>query len=297
MTSNLITPKNTTDDAYIISFAQGSSGRFVKFLLYNLLTDSSVELNVHPITNSTHWGNRRYTGYTHDRVIHEDGGAKDWSDGRHDVWHTFEFDNPLQESNAPKIFHTHRFPDFKLIHNRLGPNVKFIIITVDPFDLIEVVINNKLKNYYDVITGVSTDTAGHPAIMRTLIKHYQKFLGKHYPLQFVKEDIVQIAKGIAMENLAYFLSKATTTGNFRDRDLENRVGTYMSYMNNSPSIEYPEDHILFLPYHELHAYKNDAYVWLKKLEDFTGKTANSATKASYQKYIDGRNKLLKEYRI
>ena len=296
MTSNLITPKNTTDDSYIISFTQGSSGRFVKYLLYNLLTDASDELHVHPITNSTHKADRRYTGYTHNKDI-QDGGAKDWSDSRHDIWHMFKFDNPPQEPNTPKIFHTHRFPDFKLIRSRLGPNVKIIIITIDPFDLVEVVINNKLKNYYDVITGVSPDTAGHPAIMRDLIKCYLKFLGKHYPLQFVKEDIIQIAKGTAMENLAYFLSKETTTGNFLDRDVENRIGTYMSYMNISPTIEFPEDQVLFLPYYELYAYKNDAYVWLKKLEDFTGKTANSATKASYQKYIDGRNKLLKEYRV
>ena len=295
--SNLIVPKNITDDAYIISFPQGSSGRFVKFLLYNLLTDSSVEINVHPITNSTHWGNQRYTGYTHDQDIHEDGAAKDWSNSRHDVWHTFEFDNPPHEPNAPKIFHTHRFPDFKLIHDRFPSNVKFIIITVDPFDLTEVVINDKLKNYYDVITGLSTDTAGYTVAMRTLTKHYQKFLGKRYPLRFVREDIIQIAKGIAAEHLAYFLSKVTTTGNFLDRDVENRIGKYMSYMNISLVTDYPMDQVLFLPYNDLHAYKNDAYVWLKKLEDFTGKTANGVTKGSYQKYVDGRNQLLKEYRI
>ena len=295
MTLNLINTKDTNDDVYIISFAQGSSGRFVKFLLYNLLTDSSDELDVHPITNSTHQADR-YTGYTYNED-NQDGGAKDWSDSRHDIWHMLEFDNPPREPGIPKIFHTHRFPDFNVIRSRLGPNVKFIIITIDPFDLIEVVINNKLKNYYDVITGVSPDTKGHPAIMRTLVKHYLKFLGKRYPLQFVKEDIIQIAKGIAMEHLAYFLSKATTTGNFQDRDVENRIGPYMSYMNVSPVIEYPMDRVLFLPYHALYAYQNDSYVWLKKLEDFTGKTANAVTKESYQTYIDGRNKLVKEYRI
>ena len=36
---------------------------------------------------------------------------------------------------------------------------------------------------------------------------------------------------------------------------------------------------------------------MNKLEKFTGKTANAVTKASYQKYVDGRNKLLKEYRL
>jgi hypothetical protein len=294
--SNLIVPKNTTDDAYIISFTQGSSGRFAKYLLYNLLTDSSVELDVHPITNSSH-RTERYTGYTYNKDIHEDGGAKDWSDSRHDIWHMLEFDNPPREPGIPKIFHTHRFPDFNLIRSRLGPNVKFIIITIDPFDLAEVVINDKLKNYYDVITGVSPDTAGHPAIMRGLTKRYLKFLGKHYPLQFVKEDIIQIAKGIAAEHLAYFLSKETTTGNFLDRDVENRIGPYMSYMNISPITAYPMNQALFLPYNELHAYKNDAYVWLNKLEKFTGKTANAITKASYQKYVDGRAKLLNEYRL
>lgn len=284
----------TNNNPYIISFTQGSSGRFAKYLVHNLLTNSLLGLDVHPITNSTHHADRRYCGYVYNRDTHEDGGAKDWGNSQHDVWNTIKFDDPLREPGAPKIFSTHRFPDFKLIKERLGPDVKFIIITIDPNDLVEVVLNDKLKNYYDIITGTSRDTNGRPIDLQELITRYQRFLGKHYPFKFVKEDIIQIAKSLAAEHLAYFLSKATNTPIMQDSDAELRIGTYM---NIPPITEYPMDQVLFLPYNELYTYNNDGYVWLKKLENFTGKSANLVTKSSYQNYVDGREKLLKEYRF
>lgn len=284
----------TNNNPYIISFTQGSSGRFVKYLLHNLLTNSSHVLNVHPITNSTHQSDRRYTGYVYNIDEHEDGAAREWGNSRKDIWHTIKFDEPLREPFAPKIFSTHRFPDFKLIKERLGPDVKFIIITIDPKDLVEVVLNDKLKNQYDMITGALRDTIATPLLIQELIKRYHRFLGKPYPVTFVKEDIIQIAKSLAMEHLVYFLSKATDTPCPQDADAELRIGTYM---NTPPVTDYPLDQVLYLPYNEIATYKNNSHLWLRKLEKFTGRTANSVTKESYQTYLNGRTKLMKDYRL
>ena len=286
--------KLPNNNPYIISFTQGSSGRFVKYLLYNLLTNSSDELDIHPITNSTHLSDKRYAGYGYDREKHEDAAAKDWGNSRKDIWHTIKFDNPLREPGAPKIFATHRFPDFKLVKQRLGPDVKFIIITIDPRDLVEVVLNDKLKNHHDMITGKSRDTQATPLLMQELIKRYHRFLGKRYPVTFVKEDIIQIAKSLAMEHLTYFLNKATNTPCLQDADAELRIGTYM---NTPPVTDYPMDQVLYLPYNEIATYNYNNHLWLRKLEKFTGKKANVATKESYQKYISGRDQLMKEYRL
>lgn len=282
------------NNPYIISFTQGSSGRFVKYLLYNLLTNSSDELDIHPITNSTHLSDKRYAGYGYDKSIHEDSAAKDWGNSRSDIWHTIKFDNPLREPFAPKIFATHRWPDFKLIKDRLGPDVKFIIITIDPGDLVEVVLNDKLKNHYDMITGTSRDTLATPLLIQELIKRYHRFLGKGYPVTFVKEDVIQIAKSLAMEHLVYFLSKATDTPCPHDPDADIRIGTYM---NVPPVTDYPMDQVLFLPYNEIATYNGNGHLWLEKLENFTGKKSNMATKISYQNYVNGRTQLMKEYRL
>lgn len=287
----ILLPNN---NPYIISFTQGSAGRFVKYLLYNLLTNSSDVLDVHPITNSTHLSDLRYAGYGYNKNIHEDGAAKEWGNSRSDIWNIFKFDDPLREPFAPKIFATHRFPDFKLIKQRFGPDVKFIIITIDPRDLVEVVLNDKLKNHFDMITGASRDTIATPLLIQELIKRYHRFLGKRYPVTFVKEDVIQIAKSLAMEHLTYFLSKATNIPCPQDADAELRLGTYL---NTPPITDYPMDQVLYLPYNEIATYKNNSHLWLTKLEKFTGRTANEATKESYQTYLNGRTKLMEEYRL
>ncbi len=286
--------KLPNNNPYIISFTQGSSGRFVKYLLYNLLTDSSDKLDVHPITNSTHLSDMMYCGYVYNRDTHKDADAKDWGTSRRDVWNTIEFDNTLVEAGAPKIFATHRFPDFKLVKERLGPDVKFIIITIDPRDLVEVVLNDKVKNHYDMLTGTSRDTRPTPLLMQELVKRYHRFLGYRYKGTFVKDDVIQIAKSLAMEHLVYFLSKATDTPCPHDPDAELRIG---AYMNTPPITDYPMDQVLYLPYKEIATYKNNSHLWLRKLEKFTGKKANEVTKDSYQHYLNGRDQLMKEYRL
>ena len=278
------------NESYIIAFTQGSSGRFVKHLLGNLLADWYDELITCPITNSTHNSDhRRYTGCS---SIPDVIGLEKIGFSHPEIWNRFNFDDPLLEPGAPKIFATHRFPDFKLIQDRLGPNVKIIIITIDPHDVKEVVANDKLKNYYDILTGTSRDVQD-PYIVKELLNRYERFLGKRYPGTFVKEDIIGIAKGLALEHLAHFLNKELYNID-NDTDGEERIRRYMVLPKD---IDYPLDQILFLPYSEIADQINDEYTWLKKLEDFTGKTANAATKKSYQNYLYRRTKLIKEYRF
>ena len=161
-------------------------------------------------------------------------------------------------------------------------------------DLTEVVLNDKLKNYYDVLTGISRDTQAWSILVQELVTRYHRFLGKPYPLTFVKEDIIQIAKSLAMEHLTYFLSKATDTPCPQDADADVRIGTYL---NTPPVTDYPMDQVLYLPYKEIATYNSNDSVWLSKLEKFTGKKVNAVTKTSYQRYLDGRTQLLKEYRL
>jgi hypothetical protein len=287
-----------TDESYIIAFTQGSSGRFALYLLTNLLTDSSDELNLCPYTNSTHksdWD--RYVGHS---PIIDPQDAKNFGNSHPNIWNTVKFDDPLLEPDAPRIFTTHRFPDFKLIKERLGPNVKIIIITVDLEHLTEIITNDKLKNYYDLLTGRAREVRNFATVMPELLQRYERFLGKRYPGEFVKEDIIQIGKTLAGHSKEYvFLKNLSKGGRVKfnrkiDEDFETRIE---KYLNIPTDIDYPMDQILFLPYSEIANCVGNEFVWLKKLEVFTGKTANTVTKSSYQQYIDGREKLLKEYRL
>jgi hypothetical protein len=278
------------NESYIIAFTHGSSGRFAKYLLFNLLTGSLKELDICPVTNSTHKSDIGvYTGYRH---IRENSDILNKGINNPDIWNFFKFDDPLEHPNAPKILATHVFPDFELIKQRLGPNVKIIIITLDAHDIKEVVVNDKVKNYYDVLTGNSRHTQ-NAEIMHELIKRYVRFLGKKYPATFVKEDIIEIGKSVAMVIMGHLLSNAI--GNpVSDPDGDAKVARFLKLPEH---IDYPKDQILFLPYSEISSATEDGYVWLNKLEKFTGKTANAVTKRSYEKYVNGRRKLLKEYRL
>jgi hypothetical protein len=282
--------RSSTNEPYIITFTQGSSGRFAKYLLYNLLTDASNELNICPITNSTHSSDKGlYTGYKH---IREDSAELKRGINNPNIWNIFKFDDILEEPDAPRILCNHVFPDFKLIKDRLGPDVKIIIITLDPNDIKEVVTNDKVKNYYDVLTGQSIN-AGNPDILQELIVRYERFLGKTYPGFYVKNDIIEIAKGLTLKHMEDFLNKVL--GNtINDIEFKTRITPYLMLPKD---IDYPMDQILFLPYSEIGNCTDDGYVWLNKLEKFTGKTANAVTKDYYQKYVDGRRTLLKEYRF
>ena len=278
------------NESYTISFTQGSSGRFAKYLLYNLLTASSKSLDICPITNSTHNSDYDvYTGYSH---IREDSTTLVNGINNPGIWNVFKFDDPMQDPNAPRILAGHVFPDFKLIRDRMGPDVKIIIVTIDPHDVKEVVVNDKVKNYYDLLTGKSRHLH-NSSIVQELIQRYERFLGKRYPGMYVKEDIIEIAKALASEHMGHFLNKAL--GNpTKDTDGDNRIGKYLILPKD---IDYPQDQILLLPYSEIADHVKGEYLWLTRLENFTGKKANAATKDSYQKYINGRTKLIKEYRF
>ena len=277
---------------YIIAFTQGSSGRFVKYLLYNLLTDSHEDIQNNYQTNSAHGSDdRRYTGFTESKELdvynanHEDN---------YKVWDLFQFDDPLREPMAPKILATHIYPDFERIKNNLGPDVKIIIIAVHPMDLMEVVINDKLKNYFDVFQGKSPDT-NHPSTIPDLISRYNKFVGKKYNPMFNKEDIIQIGKGCGIETLQYFLSKLWDNDErWKNSHFDSRL---MPYMVSQDNIDWPADQLLILPYGAIADKIDGEYIWLKKLEKLTGAKANEVTKAAFKKYIDGRAKLIEQYRI
>jgi len=272
-------------DPYIIAFPPGAAGRFVKYILFNLLTNLKNKLEVTPSTNSSHPSNR-HTG--HSFINTNDP----------DIWNKFVFDTKPRYTGV-RIVHSHIFPDFGLIRDRLGPDVKIIIITVDPDNLTEVIINDKVKNNYDLITGKwprpELEEDFYHTMMDVLNKEYKRYLGKPYTGVFVKDDIIQIGKGMALDRMKYFINKLTNKLPDESADYEKMIEKFVLVPED---IDYPKDQLLILPYSELSSKdENGKFIWLKKLEEFTNKQVDAVTLDSYQEYVNGRNSLVKEYCI
>jgi hypothetical protein len=275
-------------EPYVIAFPAGAAGRFVQYLLYNLLTDEQDELETTPSVNSSHPSNR-YTGHT----------CLNTNDP--DVWNSFVFDiNPKRF--APKIMHSHIFPNFSLIRDRLGPAVKIIIITVDLDSILEVTINDKVKNYHDLVQGIwpkpNVEKEFYENQMFQMNMQYERFLGKPFPGVFVLDDTIQLGKNMAFEVMKYLtksLSGVALGAPVESFEYEERLKNFVFLPNE---IDYPKEQILILPFNELFSHGDDGkFVWLNKLEAFTNKQADAVTIDGYQKYIDGRNALTAQYRI
>ena len=272
-------------DSYVIAFPPGSAGRFVKYLLFNLLAGLKNELEVTTGVNSSHPSNR-HTGHS---FINANGT---------DIWNKFVFDIKPSTTGV-RIVHSHTFPNFGLIKDRLGPNVKIIIITVDPDNLTEVIINDKVKNNYVLIAGKwpkpELEEEFYHTMMSVLEKEYKNYLGKPYPGMFVKDDIIKIGKNKTLDTMKYLIKKLTNSASGESSYYEEMIEKYVLFPND---IDYPKEQLLILPYSELSSKdESGKFIWLKKLEEFTNKQADTVTLAGYQDYIDGRNNLVKEYRI
>lgn len=269
-------------DSYIISFPPGAAGRFVKYLMFNLLTDSKNELKVTPNINSSHPSNR-YAGHS---FINTNSP---------DIWNKFVFDIEPSYTGVRLVF-SHIFPDFGLIRDRLGPNVKIIIITVDPHSIAEVVINERVKNNYDLIVGKwptpELEEDFYHNMMDVLDKEYNQYVGKSYPGIFIKQDIIQIGKGMALDIMRYLIKDPSD-----ESELSPYVKMLKKFLTVSDNFDYPTDQLLILPYSDLATVENGNFVWLNKLEKFTNTEADATTVNGYLQYVTGRNNLLKEYRI
>ena len=59
--------------------------------------------------------------------------------------------------------------------------------------------------------------------------------------------------------------------------------------------QYPYENLLKIQYRELYEMGNSTYVALEKLMKFTGLSFNESLIANWEKYVQGRNRLLKQY--
>jgi len=190
-----------------------------------------------------------------------------------------EFD-PDVPANIPKIFQTHRYPDFEIIKNRL-PNTKIILINLEEDDWLEVIGNTVHKN--GIPRLIHRDNGGqltaHERNYLLWFKDiYLEVLGVDLDFPF-KYDIKETEKIV---RFIHNLWKTSKIENISLPSFINPVVDFEKYTN-----------LTVINYKELFAKTNTgSYIALDKLEKLSSKVANEQTIRNYEKYVCGRNNLL-----
>ena len=178
-------------NSYIISFYPGTSGRFVRYVLYSLLTGSEIDLELTDV-NSSHNFNE-YTG-----VSISDPNIRN-------IYDVFTFDEwaPI---TTPKILATHAYPEINVINKRV-PDSKIILITFDRSDLLEIFGNIVYKNLFNDPTGPINHT--------NLLRYWNLVNDKPMvPIQLLSDD--ELREGI--KKIVYSLHCVMTRNSARFMD-------------------------------------------------------------------------------
>lgn len=259
-------------DSYIIAFAAGSSGKFLKYILFSLLTDYKETLKLTGV-NSTHLydihtGSPRVIPNT---LTKEGDIIKSW------VYDKFNFDTSLS-SAVPKIMLTHQYPVPDPIRKRF-PNTNLVLVTISDDDWLEIIGNNLYKNGFDMFTKHQTgeDISNYTSYFDWLKKLYKKTLNKEFDYTYDIKETEQIVYAIYEIWKKNKLENSSVPNFFNSIDLEK--------YSNLTEISYSE------------LYKkndNDKFIALEKLEKLTNKSANQETLKNYEIYVNGRNKFIQE---
>ena len=270
-------------DSYIISFINGSSGRFVKFILYSLLTDYKEEIRMNK-ENSAHLENF-YTGAKNAHLIDTRlDKEKNFDTGKSEketIYSFLEFDTDVP-AGVPKIFQTHTYPEFETIQKRL-PDTKLILINLEEDDWLEAVGNCVYKNAIALLNDRDNgvELTDHQNNYLAWLKDvYLERLGIDLTLPFTY-DIDETEKIVYhIHNLwkMYKLKTIKTSG------FINPIADFKKYPN-----------LTVINYKDLFKKTpSGSYVALETLEKLSNTVANEQTFKNYEKYVNGRNRLVQE---
>ena len=271
------------DDSYIISFINGSSGRFVKFILYSLLTDYKEEMRMNT-ENSAHLENF-YTGarigHGVDSTLDKKRNFDIGKSPSETIYSFFEFDLDIP-AGVPKIFQTHTYPEFDLIERRL-PDTKVILINVEEDAWLEVVGNSVYKNAIALLNDRDNgiQLTEHQTNYLVWLKNvYLKVVGVDIDLPFTY-DIKET------EKIVYYIHdlwKKYKNENIKISGFINPIADFEKYPN-----------LTLINYKELYEKTgNGSYVGLEKLERISRNVANEQTFKNYEKYVNGREKFVQK---
>jgi len=246
------------DDKYIISFVAGSSGRFLANILWNIINDADSQIEFTKY-NSAHYKHPWTNNWN--KEINYGGGS--WYVNGPNAFKNFNFvgDSPIG------LVTTHSYPDWETIREKF-PTIKTIIIKYEQEDVPELIGNIMYKNGFDLIFE---DAERKSITYQEILQIYKDIYNKDYDgHEFTLEHFEPIFNKMVEIMGPKFLSWAR----------------FMT----TPVPEDFTDKTIVISYKELF----NVDEMLERLRIFTGHTITSATKESYNLYVNNRNKLVKE---
>lgn len=137
---------------YIINFPTGGSGRFLAHILWCMLYKLDISMRQNNV-NSTHEQNLTLQSWDLDTKLKSKEGSK-FNLQTPLTYELFRFRQFIQGVNAG-VLPCHAFPEWDMIRsNENLKDTKFILINIQQHDILEIVVNSKIKNELDeCLTG------------------------------------------------------------------------------------------------------------------------------------------------
>lgn len=171
------------DNSYIVAYEGGSSGRFIGYMLWALLSNSTEDFQITE-ENSAHF---------YDFALGVD--FNDVSSNASNVYEEITF----RDDVSFKILRTHTFPKIDIISKKF-PNTKIIVISFTEKDAMEVMGNTVYKNW------LSETSLNDPKSKPTLEKNIRRVFKRN----ILKENLTLDQIRMIIEDLVYWDVLQTT---------------------------------------------------------------------------------------
>jgi hypothetical protein len=244
------------NDPFFVAFIQGSSGRFISNIIWQLVSDYSKELEYSQY-NSAHLENMCCQYWDTSNMV-----DPTWDK---DGYETISFTN----NQVVNVFFSHTYPNFERVFLKY-PNSKFIIISIDDNDYYEIAGNYVFKNGLEKTCFIDR-------LPDRIVLIYKKLYEKTIDIthEFTDTEIREIVNFYGKNMLYVPYGKEYTNCVVPDKFL---------------------DKILLIKYGDIFkqdAHGN--FITYDKLKTFTNTLGNINILNNYKNYVEGRKKFINQY--
>lgn len=251
------------EELYIITFAAGSSGRFLANILYSSLVPE-MYINGPDYTkfNSAHKFNPYSTTYVYPVT---------WDTSKfYHIYSLFQILENLILVNDPAVIAVHARPNFDKLEKKFS-NYKLIVITLTENDLIEVVSNSLLKNGFEYFSDEQTQKIKNPAVV-----FIQNIYKQKYGVSYTGQEI-----------------PINERKDFFDKWYNSSANTVRkSYQFNPVIPDKVKDKVMLLPFHDI---MTDMPSTLNKISKLINRPISDQSMVLYETYLENRKMMLEKF--
>jgi len=265
---------------YIINFPTGGSGRFLAHILWCMLYKLEIPMRQNEV-NSAHEQYLYAQSWDLDAKLKLKEGSK-FNLQTSLTYELFRFRQFTDRINAG-ILPCHAFPEWDMIRsNENLRDTKFILINIQHDNILEIIINSKIKNELDECrTGRN--------FRENFYRQYVKLFGSVSREELVSKITIDHLKVMIKDDYQLLINYVMPNR------LRNGMGNIMEYINLSYDA-IPEDFrekTLIVNYTDMISKESDS---LDKIALFTNTIPSDFIKQQWNSYITNRQLFLEKYK-